>query len=308
MEGKHFGSIYRPYADWVGDFALRVDNILGADPSFARYVQPLIERDLLLIHGDSLAVLAVSRSAYRHYPLRETHNWDKFFTVDETKFTNTLRIPVDGAIVIKEPSILQHLEKSFFFTQPFVVGFPGIFIAKPNSDEGARRTQSIEAAARYFLSEEQVHYRGYLEMQKPKDIFLSHKTANKVLVREVSTTLDALGYSPWLDEDRMKAGVNLERGLLQGFEDSCAAVFFVTPQFKDEGYVSTEIDYALIEKRKKGARFAIITLLIPDDDGAVGEVPKILRPYVWKSAQGVAIIREIVDALPIKPQSFVWRA
>jgi hypothetical protein len=52
----------------------------------------------------------------------------------------------------------------------------------------------------------------------------------------------------------MAAGVELDRGILQGFNDSCAAVFFVTPRFKDENYLATEVNYAMIEKRKKGAR------------------------------------------------------
>src|ERR1700726_142954 len=49
----------------------------------------------------------------------------------------------------------------------------------------------------------------------PMDIFLSHKGFDKPLVRRFRDTLRLLGFSPWLDEDRMVAGTNLERGILE---------------------------------------------------------------------------------------------
>jgi TIR domain len=53
----------------------------------------------------------------------------------------------------------------------------------------------------------------------PMKIFLSHKGFDKPLVREFATTLSLLGFDPWLDEDAMPAGTNLERGILKGFAD-----------------------------------------------------------------------------------------
>ena len=72
-------------------------------------------------------------------------------------------------------------------------------------------------------------------------IFLSHKGADKPRVREYKKTLEALGFDPWLDEDAMTAGTNLERGLLEGFKTSCAAVFFITPNYVDENYLASEV-------------------------------------------------------------------
>ena len=40
----------------------------------------------------------------------------------------------------------------------------------------------------------------------PKMIFLSHKGADKTLVRSFKDTLQLLGFEPWLDEDAMVAG------------------------------------------------------------------------------------------------------
>lgn len=143
--------------------------------------------------------------------------------------------------------------------------------------------------------------REHIELNLPKKIFLSHKGVDKPLVRDYHATLDALGFEPWLDEDAMPAGVELERGLLQGFQESCAAVFFITPSFKDETYLRTEINYALHQWRTKGPRFAIITLVFHDEGGTLGQVPDILKPYVWKEVQTqLEGLREMMRAFPIK--------
>ena len=145
-------------------------------------------------------------------------------------------------------------------------------------------------------------------MENNTEVFLSHKSNDKSLVREIALTLSSIGYSPWLDEDKMKAGANLERSIRSGFENSCAAVFFITPNFKDEGYLASEIDYAIAEKREKGDKFVIITLLISDDKGSYGEVPKLLKSYVWKEIEPIQAIRTIVEALPIKLNKVSWKS
>ena len=100
----------------------------------------------------------------------------------------------------------------------------------------------------------------YIPKSNEVRIFLSHKSQDKPMVKRYYQALVDLGFSPWLDEPDMPAGTNRERGILQGFEESCAAVFFITENFKDEGYLATEVDYAVMQKRKKGKKFAIIAL------------------------------------------------
>lgn len=135
-------------------------------------------------------------------------------------------------------------------------------------------------------------------------VFLSHKGADKPLIREFKQTLAQLGFDPWLDEDAMHAGVELERGILKGFKESCAAVFFITPNFRDESFLASEVNYAIAEKRNKGDRFAIITIVL----GFGGVVPDLLRPYVWKEPKGeLKALREIVRALPVALGSTYWR-
>ena len=137
----------------------------------------------------------------------------------------------------------------------------------------------------------------------PMRIFLSHKGADKPLIREFKATLELLGFDPWLDEDAMAA----ERSIMKGFNDSCAAVFFVTPNFKDENYLSSEVDYAISEKRKKGDAFSIITLVFGDDQQE-GIVPELLHRYVWKTPKNhLEALREILKALPVQTGDVFWR-
>jgi hypothetical protein len=171
------------------------------------------------------------------------------------------------------------------------------------SEEGSKFGEKIEVTRiSFYLTRE------LLNMNSPTKIFLSHKGANKPLVRNFDLTLRLLGFDTWLDEDAMPAGVELHRGILQGFKDSCAAVFFITPEFKDENYLAKEINYAIEEKMEKGNRFAIITLVFKDQDRNSGSVPGLLKPYVWKEPQNdLDALREIIKALPIKLESPEWK-
>jgi hypothetical protein len=141
-----------------------------------------------------------------------------------------------------------------------------------------------------------------------KKVFLSHKGVDKGKVRDFKETLQLLGYSPWLDDDAMPAGVTAYRAILQGMKESCAVVFFITPSFKDDGYLANEIDYAIEEKRVKKDRFAIIALQFADNEGNTGTIPDLLVPYARKIPKtDNEALREIVRALPVKLGPVDWR-
>ncbi|MEZ6098130.1 MAG: toll/interleukin-1 receptor domain-containing protein [Pirellulaceae bacterium] len=147
-----------------------------------------------------------------------------------------------------------------------------------------------------------------LKMSDSKKIFLSHKGVDKQDVKDYKSTLQMLGYDPWIDEDAMPAGTYLERGLLKGMKDSCGVVFFITPSFEDEGYLETEITYAIQEKREKGDKFAIIALQFVGNDGSVGVIPDLLKQFVWKKPKTtLEALREIIRALPVATGAVDWR-
>lgn len=136
-------------------------------------------------------------------------------------------------------------------------------------------------------------------------IFLSHKSLDKPLVYRYYQALKALGFDPWLDESNMPVGSNLERELLRGFQESCAAVFFITGNFVDEKYLATEVDYAIMQKRAKGNKFSIITLRYTD----ASPVPALLTPYIYKDvANDLDGFHSLLRALPIELGTTRWKA
>ncbi len=170
------------------------------------------------------------------------------------------------------------------------------FVNYPDSFHGGTRT-SLE-----FLV-----YREEFMFDRNRKIFLSHKGVDKPLVRNYFRVLKTLGFDPWLDEDAMVAGTPLERGILAGFEQSCAAVFFVTPSFQDENFLATEVNYAIAQKRTKQHRFSIITIVFSDKKQK-GNVPALLQQYVWKEPQSqLEALDEIIRALPLVPGEPCWK-
>ena len=135
-------------------------------------------------------------------------------------------------------------------------------------------------------------------------VFLSHKSIDKPIVMKYFHALKELGFVPWLDEPNMPAGTNLERGLFAGFEVSCAAVFFITENFRDESYLASEVDYAIAQKRKKGNKFAIITLRYPNAE----KVPDLLTPYIYKDVKNdLEGFFQLIRALPIELGQPRWK-
>lgn len=135
-------------------------------------------------------------------------------------------------------------------------------------------------------------------------LFLSHKSVNKPLVYQYYHTLKLLGFDPWLDESNMPVGSNLERELLRRFEQSCAAVFFITKNFVDEAYLATEVEYAILQKRKKGKKFAIITLRYTN----AFPVPGLLTPYIYTDVENdLEGVHALVRALPVELGPIRWK-
>lgn len=305
--GKQFGGIFRPYSDFLAEIEVSLDNLVAADPAFARFAVALSVRDMVLVTGKRVAFLSVSRGIYRQYPTRKQFEWGDFLTAPEDSFIAQHPACLTGAVRIIEQSLDEHLREKWCFTDAITIGFPSIFIAKSGTEEEVIRCRAVEGISGQLSQEEWRRFQLKTEADKPKDIFLSHKSVDKSLVRTISKTLAEIGYSPWLDEDRMKAGVPLERALLGAFADSCAAVFFITPEFQDDGYLRSEIDYALHQKREKKERFAIIALQLRGMDGAMGSIPEVLRHLFWKQVEPVEIIKAIVEALPIRMCGIEWR-
>ena len=180
-----------------------------------------------------------------------------------------------------------------------------VVIVRPFADE---LTHRISEAANIASPEERALQAvpiARLTRESETRLFLSHKSVDKPLVYRYYHALKGLGFAPWLDDPAMPAGANLERELLRGFEESCAAVFFITENFKDENYLATEVDYAVAQKRKKGKKFAVITLRYSD----AAPVPDLLTPFIYKTVSNdLEGFYELIRALPVELGPVRWKA
>jgi hypothetical protein len=235
--------------------------------------------------------------------------WDKIRNRDRDD-TN-LWFPKDPRDeLIFRYQILKDLQEHSNYIHSF-----GLFFGKTKRDESVQLFRSFADELTNRLSEEaeivspemrdlQAVPLQWIPNENETRIFLSHKSVDKPIVNRYYQALKELGFNPWLDVWDMPAGKNLERDLLKGFQEACAAVFFVTENFKDENYLATEVDYAIQQKRKKREKFAIITLLYSEPDN----VPALLRGYVYKPVKNdLEGMWEVIRALPIELGPMRWK-
>ena len=127
------------------------------------------------------------------------------------------------------------------------------------------------------------------------------------MVRRYMSALRTIGLDPWLDEDAMAAGSHLDHALLQGLKESCAMVFFISPNFQYDGFLKKqEIEYAIAEERERSGRFTIITILL--NGAKEADIPYLLRRFVWRAPESeLEAFVEIIRGLPVRPGPPVWR-
>ena len=142
--------------------------------------------------------------------------------------------------------------------------------------------------------------------QWPNKIFLSHNSTDKGLVRKYKKALEMFGYSTWLDDD-MHAGAEPTNNISDGFQRSCAAVFFITPNFKETSFITMEIDCALKEKSCKNEKFSIISLLLGNAKDTFTILTK-LDDFVYKQPKSdLEGFCNIIEALPMQNPNPIWK-
>ena len=177
------------------------------------------------------------------------------------------------------------------------------FVIRPFADELSRRIREAAAMSNPDMRDLAGVPLPRIPSENELGVFLSHKWVNKDRVRRYHRVLEDLGYKPWLDEEEVVAGDVLHRALEAGMENSCAAVFFVTPDFRDDCWLGQEVDFAMSRKIERAEKFQIITLVF---DGA--EVPKTLKRSVFVAVDNdLDGMRHIIRALPIELGPARWR-
>lgn len=291
------------------NFKSRRDALLHDDAStFDHALQRFIE----YCQTDALAQ-AILAPLLQRFNFDATKWWDQ--NISQTERDAKLNFPPNQ----EEELALRYEIISFLSSKPESVFSFGFHFRK--HDEGIELFRTI--IIRPFVEELGNHLSDAANLATPEErelqavplnrlpranetrIFLSHKSVDKPVVYRYYNALKQLGFEPWLDEPDMPAGTNLERAIYKGFEESCAAVFFITQYFRDERYLATEVDYAVIQKRKKERKFAIITLRYSD----AAPVPDLLTPFTYKTvANDLEGFTELIRALPIEMGPVRWKA
>lgn len=109
-------------------------------------------------------------------------------------------------------------------------------------------------------------------------IFVSHRGTNKNLARKLARILAEIGIDPWLDEDKMNAGDDLIAKIRSGIKNSDAAVFLVSADFIDSGWLRKEVEIA--ERHQiDNRRFRLIPIRLMK-----AEVPENFEHLLWAEA------------------------
>jgi hypothetical protein len=276
------GGFHLPYASFLAELDDQLINgalFESVDLEESRY---LVQRDIHIAIGTPksgltprVGLLVIGRARLRRFPYRNVDD-------RQQELMDSFELHLQDGDVMLWPHEINMVD-----FDPDRLSFLLRFMFHENSagtDEATSYNQRRQATfgfiVRHLLEVEKHLMQERLEAERPKHIFLSHSGKDKMLVKEVHDTLEAIGFIPWLDAEKMPAGRPLHRDLEEGMTSSCAAVFFITPNFEDASYIRREINSAVRQETEKGDRFRIITLLL---NGATEEkVPGVLRDYVYR--------------------------
>ncbi len=98
---------------------------------------------------------------------------------------------------------------------------------------------------------------GRVQLRRTPDIFISHASVDKALVRTLSGDLNLLGVDVWLDEWELEAGDSLSRCLGQALESSRFVGVVITPTFCDSEWCLDELGQALSREKRSGQKVVI---------------------------------------------------
>lgn len=262
----------------------------------------------------------VARSSAMRLALEGTREVDGIQylnSLSDGHFIHEFTLPSDPA---EEFSVLYGIVRSFGEKKANLSAFGLNYFRIFKLDESAQKLRSL--VLRPFFEELTSRLARVAQLASPEErdvqavpfdllpgkddaqIFLSHKSVDKERVMLYHRALKQLGYRPWLDEEAMPAGSNLNRAILKGIEKSCAVVFFITANFQDERWLADEIDHAVEQKRERDERFSIITLCF----GEAAVVPALLRKYVYRKVDNdLDGLYQIVRAIPVELGPLRWK-
>lgn len=107
--------------------------------------------------------------------------------------------------------------------------------------------------------------------------FLSHKSIDKEVVRQVARALTRVGIVPWLDEDRLRLGDRLKGALAAAVDQSGAFVPMLSPAALESRWVREEVGHAM-DREKNDPAFPVFPVLW-QVDAATLEKDSLFEPW-----------------------------
>jgi hypothetical protein len=89
------------------------------------------------------------------------------------------------------------------------------------------------------------------------NVFLSHSSLDKPFVRRLAAALLSDGFPVWLDSWALELGDSLLDGVYQGIETSGVVLLVVSKASVESGWVSKELNAALVREEQLGRKFLI---------------------------------------------------
>jgi hypothetical protein len=93
------------------------------------------------------------------------------------------------------------------------------------------------------------------------DAFISYSNFDKMIVNQVNEALSAGGLKAFIAEHEGVAGVSISQNITNGLSASRGAIFFLSPNSVDSGWVKREIELALSLVANKQIKFLAAVLL-----------------------------------------------
>ena len=104
------------------------------------------------------------------------------------------------------------------------------------------------------------------------DVFLSHNSKDKSVVRDVAARLKKDGVSVWFDEERILCGDSIPQKVWNGLENSQRIVMFLSKDGIESNWVKRETDSFIFED-PNGANRSVLPVRLDDS-----QIPKHLKP------------------------------
>jgi|GEM_PF-3553590 len=137
-----------------------------------------------------------------------------------------------------------------------------------------------------------------------KDVFISHAKEDIEFAEELYVYLTEVGYSPWLDKKKIRAGANWDYEIKKALKKSDYIIILLSSSsVKKRGYIQKEFKYALEYWENKLADDIYIIPIVLDEC----EIPEQLLKFHWIQAN-VDYKESILDSLNYQKAKYLESA